>query len=172
MSEKRKKIWIDRLQTTLSIRIALYFVIYQGTVWPLIYLGRAITRSTASLMGETAAAYYWVFLVTVVLVLGYLFILDSIKMTHRLVGPLYRFRKTIQAITAGEGPELVQLRNGDYLQEMKDELNAMLNALEQRGAIAIKRPDGRPGPIRLRPASGPSFPPPPSDGIRAGNVSR
>ena len=34
--------------------------------------------------------------------LGLLFIYDAVKLTHRIVGPLYRFRKTIQAVTAGE----------------------------------------------------------------------
>src|SRR5262249_24879278 len=33
MSYKRKKVWIDRFQTILSLRIAAYFILYQVTLW-------------------------------------------------------------------------------------------------------------------------------------------
>ena len=55
-----------------------------------------------------------------VLLLGILFILDAVKLTHRVVGPLYRFRKTIQALAAGEEVDPVTLRKDDFLQEMKE----------------------------------------------------
>ena len=35
---------------------------------------------------------------------------------------------------------MIRLRQGDYLQEMKDELNEMIKVLEQRGAVVMKTP--------------------------------
>jgi len=63
---------------------------------------------------------------------------DAMHFTHRIVGPLYRFRQAIKAVASGEEVALVCLRKGDYLLEMKDDFNEMLKALEQRGAVVLK----------------------------------
>ena len=52
--------------------------------------------------------------------------------------PLYRFRQAIKAIESGEELELIRLRKGDMLQEMKDDFNRMLTALEHRGVVVLK----------------------------------
>ena len=137
MHQKRTKIWIDRFQTSLSARLAMYFLLYQVTVWLLFWIDARLLTLTNS-AGGVAATFGFVLTPIATVALGLLFIYDAVKETHRIVGPLYRFRKTIQAVTAGEDIRLVALRQGDHLQEMKDDLNAMLRALEERGAITIK----------------------------------
>jgi hypothetical protein len=143
MKEKRNKVWIDRFQTSLVLRIALYFILYQFTVWSLVILEHSISRGVEMLLGEGAAWYSSFFLTSVVVVLGILFIYDALHFAHRLVGPLYRFRQTVKAITAGDELRLVNLREGDFLQELKDDFNEMLQALEQRGALVLKSPEAK-----------------------------
>jgi hypothetical protein len=138
MRHQRKKIWIDRLQTYLSIRLGLYFVLYQVAVWSLIGLLRYILEVSGAVLGPTLARSFFFFCASAIVFLGFLFIYDAVCFIHRIVGPLHRFRKAIQAITAGEEVDLVGLRAGDYLQEMKDDLNQMLKVLEQRGAVTLK----------------------------------
>jgi hypothetical protein len=135
--QKRSKIWIDKFQTALSVRLAMYFVLYQVAVWCLYLIDARI-----SALGESLGwpAVGTVLVPVVAIGLGVLFIYDAVKEAHRTVGPLYRFRKTIQSITAGEEVPLIKLRQGDHLQELKEELNAMLQALEQRGAVTLKVP--------------------------------
>src|SRR5262249_52083778 len=79
--------------------------------------------------------------VLALLVLSPPLVLYSVRFAYRLVGPLYRFRKTIQAIAAGEPVALVQLRRGDLLGEFKDNFNAMLKTLEEKGLILLKDPE-------------------------------
>ena len=134
MRNKRKKIWIDRFQTRLSLCIGFYFALYQIAIWALIVIERHIVVNLEMVLGPGG----WVFnalLTGIVVGLGVLFMYDAVRLSHRIVGPLYRFRKTIQAIKAGEGIDLVTLRQGDFLQEMKDELNEMIKVLEARGAL-------------------------------------
>ena len=138
MSEKRRKIWIHRFQTSLSLRISLYFILYQFTVWSLVLLERNIVDGMDELLGPAAAAYCFFFLAGTVVLLGILFIYDAIVATHRVVGPLYRLRQTIKAVTAGEEISPVAFRKDDYLLELRDDFNEMLRALEQRGAITLK----------------------------------
>ncbi len=101
MKVKRKKIWIDSFQTYLSLRLGLYFALYMITVWAYV----AIDRATASLREAQLGplAVYWSVLSSgIVLVVGLLFIYDVVRLAHRVVGPLYRFRKCLKAIVDGE----------------------------------------------------------------------
>ena len=137
MRELRKKIWIDRFQTYLAFRLAAYFLLYQVALWALFLIdSRMLALSGA--VTEGAPGYGFALTPAATIGLGLLFIYDSARLTHRIVGPMYRFRKTIQAVTAGGDVHWVNLRDGDYLQEMKDDLNDMLRALELRGDIVVK----------------------------------
>ena len=42
------------------------------------------------------------------------------RFSHRFVGPLFRFRKCVQAIIEGDEMTLMRLRKDDFLQELKD----------------------------------------------------
>jgi hypothetical protein len=143
MKEKRKRIWIDRFQTYLSIRLALYFILYQAIIWMITVVERNVTAVVDQRQGPAAAALLRSMLLVFGILLGLLFIFDSVRLTHRVVGPLHRFRKTIQALKAGEAVPLLALREGDFLQEMKDDLNDLLRMLEERGAIEIKPADSK-----------------------------
>jgi nitrogen fixation/metabolism regulation signal transduction histidine kinase len=138
MREQRKKIWIDRFQTLLSLRITLYFLLYQVAVWLLFAIERNLFTLLAASLGPGTAAFCILFAAASILLLGYLFIRDAVQLTHRIVGPLYRFRKVVKAITEGEELTLVRLRDGDFLQELKEDFNEMLKVLEQRGAVVLK----------------------------------
>jgi nitrogen fixation/metabolism regulation signal transduction histidine kinase len=66
---------------------------------------------------------------------------DAIHFSHRLVGPLVRFRRTIQAIGAGEAVRPIKLREGDYLTELRDDFNQMLDHLQKQGVPVLKPVD-------------------------------
>lgn len=138
MREKRKKIWIDRFQTYLSLRIAFFVALYQIGVWTLVLIARSMLGPLQEMLGPAVIGPWFVFLGSILLVVALLSIYDAVKFAHRVAGPIYRFRKTIQAITAGEEVRLLTLRKGDFLQEMKEDLNEMLQVLEQRGAVVLK----------------------------------
>jgi hypothetical protein len=145
MRHQRKKVWIDPFQTALSARLAAYFVLYQLALWALIWINDRLT-SFGNSLGSVGSAGVWL---TPILAVGLavLFIIDAIKTTHRVVGPLVRVRKTLQAVTAGGEVELAFFRNGDHLQDLKNDLNAMLRALEERGAITIVEKAGEKQPV-------------------------
>jgi nitrogen fixation/metabolism regulation signal transduction histidine kinase len=143
MQYKRKKIWIDRFQTYLVARIALYCVLFQAAVWALAMIDRSVNGALEVFMGPDGAAYCYAIAFVGIIALTASAMYDAIKFAHKLVGPIYRFRKTVQAITAGEELELIRLRDGDFLQDLKDDFNNMLVALEKRGAITLKAHDSQ-----------------------------
>jgi nitrogen fixation/metabolism regulation signal transduction histidine kinase len=112
-------------------------------VWFAVIIEWSMYVEVEGMLGPTATRYCFLFLALCVVSMGLLFIYDAVKHSHRIVGPIYRFRKTIQAITAGEELEFVSLRKEDMLHELKDDFNAMLRALEQRGAVVLKTPEAK-----------------------------
>jgi hypothetical protein len=44
-------------------------------------------------------------------------------------------------VTAGEPVRLIKLRQGDFLLEMKDDFNGMLEALQRQGVPVLKPAD-------------------------------
>ena len=137
MHEKRRKIWIDSFQTKLSLWITVYFLLYQVIVWLVFGIGRVISDTFFDVLPNSYVLFFSIATFTLGGV-ALLFIRDAIKYTHRIVGPIVRFRKAVQAITNGEDVEAIRLRDGDYLLELRDEFNQMLVVLEQKGAIRMK----------------------------------
>jgi hypothetical protein len=150
MKEKRRKVWIDRLQTYLSLRIALYFVLYQVAVWALVAMELKLSDFAGSVGGVTP--YTSLITWAGILLLGFVFIFDAVRWTHRFVGPLYRIRQTLRAVTVGKEVDLVHLRQGDYFEDMRDEVNELLKVLEQRGAVILKGGAAKPEPSQPVPA--------------------
>lgn len=139
MAEERKKVWVDPFQTKLTLRIAgylaLFFVVFVNFLfaWKLWTEGPS---DPARQFVETVQGNLPVILCLLVLVP--IMAWDTFRFTHRLVGPLVRFRKTMQAITDGEAVRPIKLRDGDYLTEMRDDFNKMLDELQKQGIPVIK----------------------------------
>jgi hypothetical protein len=54
--------------------------------------------------------------------------LHSVATSHRIAGPVYRFRRVFEAMRAGVVPGPVKLRKSDYFRPEMDSVNAMLDA--------------------------------------------
>lgn len=76
--------------------------------------------------------------------------LDSVRVSHRIAGPVFRFRETLRRLRDGEAVGEIRLRESDLLQELADDLNEMLRsrgpATGQGGATVtaenLSMPDG------------------------------
>lgn len=139
MREERKAIWIDKFQTTLSIRIGGYLVVFLVVLCNFLFAWKMLDEGPVQPLEQFFSMlreYLPVFVCLIVLVPVIAW--DAICFSHRLVGPVVRFRKTIQAIAAGEPVRPIKLRDGDYLTEMRDEFNTMLEELQRQGVPVIK----------------------------------
>jgi nitrate/nitrite-specific signal transduction histidine kinase len=82
----------------------------------------------------------WPAIIAMVCVIG----IHSVRIFHRLIGPLYRFRWAFGKIGEGDLNFRVQIRKNDYLHREKEALNQMIDALasqyesiEQAGSRAL-----------------------------------
>jgi methyl-accepting chemotaxis protein len=142
MSEERQKVWVDPFQTRLSMRIGGYLVGFFVVVLNFLFAWKMIAEGPfdpAQQFVDTLRDNLPVIICLLVLVPVMAW--DTIRFSHRLVGPLARFRKTMQAIAEGEAVRPLKLREGDYLTEVRDDFNRMLEELQKRGVPVIKPAD-------------------------------
>src|SRR5688572_4204980 len=115
MGEERKKVWIDPFQTKLTLRIAGYLVVFFFVFANLLFvwkMWREGPTDPAAQLVETLEANAPVFVLMLILVPVMAW--DTIRFSHKLVGPLVRFRKTMQDVADGEPVRPIKLREGDY----------------------------------------------------------
>ena len=58
--------------------------------------------------------------------------IHSVRIFHRLIGPLYRFRWAFDKISEGDLNFRVQIRKSDYLHREEAALNKMIEALAEK----------------------------------------
>jgi hypothetical protein len=141
LNETRKRVWVDPFQTKLTCRVGVYWLIYTLTLFNFLFAWRLIKEGPGDLLEQLGETAYD----NIPLFLAFLFVapwiaIDAVKFANRLVGPIYRFRKTMQSVTADEKVQPIRLRKDDFLLEMQDDFNAMLDAVEQRGGVRLDRP--------------------------------
>jgi hypothetical protein len=72
---------------------------------------------------------------------------DVVAMTNRFAGPVYRLRRSLAALAAGERVAPLQFRENDYWRELADEFNAVVAYVdelkEQADAAHVARSQAR-----------------------------
>jgi hypothetical protein len=153
MRDERKEVWVDQFQTKLLWRTFGYWAVYTLALWNLLFVWWLVQQDAGNPLAQVVefGGQFYPALIAFALafpVLAY----DVIKFSHRLVGPLYRFRKALQSVAAGEPIRPIKLREGDFLTEMRDDFNQMLEALQKKGVPAIKPADPLEDSQRRQPA--------------------
>ena len=143
----RRRILIESLQYRLLFIHLIYFVtillIFAGTLFlPLILQLQSGSLSVLE-QGEVAGQFLalharvWPAMLVVLVLLT----LHSVLVSHRIAGPLYRFRSIFKAISEGDLSIRANLRKTDYLGKESDSLNEMIVSLRTKLAGIRKHSD-------------------------------
>lgn len=94
---------------------------------------------------------FYKFVMVIALVLAGLTILNiylAVWLSHRIAGPVYRLKKSMQQAGSGDLSVLVRLRENDEFQDLKNEFNDMISGIRDR-AMALQsgssKKSGKPG---------------------------
>lgn len=68
------------------------------------------------------------FLVVMVFLLP-VFVIDTVKISHRFAGPIFSLRRTMREVADGQPPRQLKFRNGDFWHELANDYNAMIARL-------------------------------------------
>ena len=145
MRYRRKRYIVDkRLQFSLLIYNGIYFLVITLAVWAGLLLPLALDLSNPNLSifehGEAAAKILYLHsrlgpvLLIIFLILG----IHSVLISHKIAGPLYRFKATFNQVAQGDLSRVVAIRKGDLLLEEQSKIEEMIGALSSR-LKSIKR---------------------------------
>ncbi len=133
---RRRRILIDRFQYRLLVINLLYFCTILLIFATALFLPLILELHSDSILQQAEAASQFLslharvwpalFLVFVLLAFHSLFV------SHRIVGPLYRFRTTFQAVAAGDLSVRAILRKHDYLGSELESVNQMIASLQAK----------------------------------------
>jgi methyl-accepting chemotaxis protein len=136
---RRRRILIDRLQFTLLGVSLLHLVLIVGVFLVAIFTPVALDLyddSSAEISAAAATEFLnlhariWPAAGLALLLIG----LHSLHVSHRIAGPLYRFRKVFDAIARGDLTQRAGVRSRDYLEQDAVAINRMIEGLAGREA--------------------------------------
>jgi len=139
MRYRRKRYIVDkRLQFRLLIYNGIYFLVITIAVWASLILPLALDLSNPNLsvfqQGDAATKILYLhsrlgpILCILFLILG----LHSVLISHKIAGPLYRFKATFNQIAEGDLSKVVPIRKGDLLADEQSKIEEMIGALSSR----------------------------------------
>ena len=135
MSEvNRKKSYVDpQVQGALVRRLVIHWVSYVSVAAAVAFCLQVLSNPVQPL-GEHIQKAWWthgLFLLVLVFLLP-VFVLDSIKLSNRFAGPIYRLRRTIHNIAQGDPPPRLKFRDFDFWQGIAQDFNLMIDRLSGR----------------------------------------
>ncbi len=139
MRELRSRVFVNPFQKHLYFRVTMYWLIYTVTLLNLMFVWKLVQEGVGD-FGDQMGRTFWEnipLFATLALVVPWIS-WDAAKFSNRVVGPIYRFRKTIEAMLDHEPVQKIRLRKGDFLLDFRDDFNLMLDHLEARGAVELK----------------------------------
>ena len=142
---KRRRYFIDkRLQTKYVVLTILLLVVYTFLFVVILTFPYIVPLASSAPIEEQAKAArtlltlhksIWPALGVVMLIMSS----ASIFITHKIAGPVYRFRKVLAEISDGNLDISVKLRDKDDLKDLAEDFNLVISDL--RGFVATLRCD-------------------------------
>ena len=104
MSDRRRRQLIDRFQHRLFARIVIYGLVYQATLWNVLFCWRLAASGGGDFFGEYRAFFFDSYpMLVCFLVLIPVFAWDAVKYCNRVAGPIYNVRTKLLDVAAGRG---------------------------------------------------------------------
>jgi len=137
--EDRKRLWVDNFQTRLACRITAYLGLSLVVLVNFLFAWKLFWEGAVDLPAQfTEMILQYLPVGLCLLLVGPVMAWDAIRFSHRLVGPLVRFRRTMEDVASGVPVRPIKLREGDHLVELRDDFNRMLEALQVRGVHVLR----------------------------------
>ncbi|HVJ66584.1 MAG TPA: hypothetical protein VM510_01300 [Caulifigura sp.] len=142
----RGRVWVSaRIQGRILGRIACYWAIYHAVLWNAIFVARYVSYRAALISGDTETrtmgqlyatfASDYAGLALCAILLAPIFLYDVFRQSHRIAGPLVRFKAVLQRMIAGERVSPVKLRKDDLLTEFQATFNEFIVYYNQKQGI-------------------------------------
>jgi hypothetical protein len=130
--ERRKQLVVNApLQGRLVLSMAWMPAVALAAIAILtgLYCSRLMTEAIETDSDLPVLGPLFSFVLAFELVAAVFLMINALKVSHRVAGPAHNICKSLQRIRSGDLAFTVQLRKGDYLGEVRDQLNMLLDWL-------------------------------------------
>ena len=129
---RRSKKFIDaNVQGSLARRIIFHWLLFLLVASLAAFILQALSNPFRPLSAHVRDIW-WThgpFLLVLFFLLP-VFMVDSIKLSHRFAGPIYSLRRAVRDIADGKPARKLKFRRHDFWHDLADDYNAMLKRLE------------------------------------------
>lgn len=132
-TSQRKKLYVDSdIQGALVRRVLLYWLSCLLFMTVPVVIARTLADPDRLFYEHLAVIWrdYWPVLSAAVLMLPFL-TYDIVRLSHRFVGPLFRLRREMARMAAGEAVEPLTFRDNDYWQDLADSFSSIVERVGQ-----------------------------------------
>ena len=133
-AKPRRRVFIDRpIQGSLILRVMLIWLVGMLLQVLLVTFFFIVTSSPNDLY-QAPQLFWWhleLLVVSSLLVLP-LLAYDIVKLSHRWVGPIYRLRTALRALSRGEAVQPISFREGDFWKDLAGDFNAVAERLNDQ----------------------------------------
>jgi hypothetical protein len=143
--QRRKKFVDAKVQGALARRIVFH--------WLLFFVVAAITTLVLQVLsnpfrpvGDQLRDLWWThgpFLLVMLFLLP-VFVLDSIKVSHRFAGPIFSLQRSMREVANGQPPKKLKFRQDDFWRDLADDYNAMVAQLRSPQSQRESREENEP----------------------------
>jgi hypothetical protein len=145
MKNRRRKFWIDRdVQGALVSRVIFHWLLLFAISVLFLPMFRLLNAAQIDAPFSTLLRRAWVdtapIFVFMLLLLPF-FVWDTVKLSNRFAGPMYRIRKALGSLAAGKDTDPIRLRDDDFWKEAAHDFNVVRERLQSLEASSGSRPE-------------------------------
>ncbi|MEX2091656.1 MAG: hypothetical protein WD971_03215 [Pirellulales bacterium] len=128
--QRRQKFIDSKVQGALARRIIFHWLVFLAVASVAALLLQVLSDPfrPASEHVENLWYTHGPFLVVMVFLLP-VFVIDTVKISHRFAGPIYSLRRSMREVADGKPPRKLQFRDDDFWHELAIDYNAMIARL-------------------------------------------
>jgi hypothetical protein len=129
---RRTKRFIDaNVQGALARRIIVHWLVFLMVAALVAFVLQVLSNPFRPLLSH-ARDLWWThgpFLLVLVFLMP-VFVVDTIKLSHRFAGPVFALRRALREIVQGKPPRKLKFRKRDFWHDLAEDYNAMLLRLQ------------------------------------------
>ena len=128
--QRRQKFVDSSVQGALARRVIFHWLVFLAVASAAAFLLQVLSDPFRP-AGEHLANIWYTqgpFLIVMVFLLP-AFVIDTIKISHRFVGPVQSLRRTMRGVANGQPPRKLKFRHSDFWHELADDYTAMIGKL-------------------------------------------
>ncbi len=141
----RKKTFVDpKVQGALVRRLVFHWCAFIAAAAVVAFVLQVLSNPFRPIR-EQAQQVWWThgpFLLVLVFLLP-VFIVDTIKLSHRFAGPIYRLRQTIRGLAQGNQFTPLKFRDFDFWQGLADDFNLMVQQLSSTKSLPTTKDESQ-----------------------------